>query len=93
MSLLKERIAQESIVEEVDMDMDWVRRLKAIMALGEQMVLGLAALLCLGVLLAIGNTIRLAIENRREEIIIAKLVGGTDGFVRRPFYIPVLGMA
>ncbi len=85
MSLLKARISEEAIVDEVDMDMDWVRRLKAIMALAEQMVLGLAALLCLGVLLAIGNTIRLAIENRRDEIVIAKLVGGTDGFVRRPF--------
>lgn len=82
---LRDRIVQESIVGEVDMDMDWVRRLKAIMALGEQIVLGLAALLCLGVLLAIGNTIRLAIENRREEIVVVKLVGGTDGFVRRPF--------
>lgn len=82
---LRDRIAKESIVDEVDMDMDWVRRLKAIMALGEKMVLGLASLLCLGVLLAIGNTIRLAIENRRDEIIIVKLVGGTDGFVRRPF--------
>lgn len=83
--ILKERIEQEAVVQEVDMDMDWVRRLKAIMAVGEKMVLGLATLLCLGVLLSIGNTIRLAIENRREEIIIAKLVGATDGFVRRPF--------
>ena len=41
--------------------------------------------LALGVLLIIGNTIRLAIENRRSEIEIVKLVGGTDSFVRRPF--------
>ena len=36
-------------------------------------------------MLVIGNTIRLAIENRRSEIEIVKLVGGTDAFVRRPF--------
>ena len=42
-------------------------------------------LLALGVLLAIGNTIRLAIESRRDEIVVVKLVGGTDAFVRRPF--------
>ena len=45
----------------------------------------IAALLVLGVLLVLGNSIRLAIENRRDEIIIVKLVGGTNAFVRRPF--------
>jgi cell division transport system permease protein len=41
--------------------------------------------LILGVLLILGNTIRLAIENRRDEIVIVKLVGGSNAFVRRPF--------
>ena len=35
--------------------------------------------------LILGNTIRLAIENRREEILVVKLVGGSNSFVRRPF--------
>jgi len=39
----------------------------------------------LGVLLVIGNTIRLGIENRRDEILVVKLVGGTDAYVARPF--------
>lgn len=82
---LVQSLSSEAIVDEVEMDMAWVRRLKALMAVGENMVLGLAALLSLGVLLAIGNTIRLTIENRREEIVVVKLVGGTNGFVRRPF--------
>ncbi len=81
---LADRIAAEGLVDEVQMDLAWVKKLKAMMALGRQMVLGLAALLSLGVLLAIGNTIRLEIENRREEIVVIKLVGGTNGFVRRP---------
>jgi len=41
--------------------------------------------MALGVLLIIGNTIRLAIESRREEIIVTRLVGGTNAWLRRPF--------
>jgi cell division transport system permease protein len=55
------------------------------MDLGSHLAAALAALLALAVLLVIGNTIRLLIENRRDEIIVMKLVGGTDAFVRRPF--------
>lgn len=82
---LGERIGKEAIVDEVVMDMEWVRRLRELMVLGKKVVVALAGLLGLGVLLALGNTIRLAIENRREEIIVSKLVGGTNAFVRRPF--------
>lgn len=48
-------------------------------------VLILGALLALAVLLVVGNTIRLAIQNRRKEIVVMKLIGGTDAFIRRPF--------
>lgn len=82
---LRQRLAGDPLVDDISLDMDWVRRLNAIMTLGKQLVMGLAALLGLGVLLVIGNTIRLEIESRREEIVVIKLVGGTDGFVRRPF--------
>lgn len=85
LAALGESISKNTIVESVDMDMDWVRRLREIMVLGKKIVTILASLLGLGVLLALGNSIRLAIENRRDEIIIVKLVGGTNGFVRRPF--------
>lgn len=72
-------------VELAQMDLQWVQRLYSIMALGERMTLALGCLLGLGVLLVSGNTIRLAIENRRDEILVTKLVGGTDAYVRRPF--------
>lgn len=72
-------------VERAMLDMEWVQRLYALLSLGQHMALALAALLGLGVLLVIGNTIRLAIESRRDEIVVVKLVGGTDAFVRRPF--------
>lgn len=82
---LAERLAQEPLVDEVSLDMAWVRRLQELMVLGKRIVYALASLLALGVLIALGNTIRLVIENRREEIVVTKLVGGTNGFVRRPF--------
>ena len=85
LAALAESLAQNPLVESVDMDMDWVRRLREIMVLGKKIVTILASLLGLGVLLALGNSIRLAIQNRRDEIVIVKLVGGSNGFVRRPF--------
>ena len=72
-------------VESVSFDLEWVERLFAMLQFGERLVVSLGFMLALGVLLVIGNTIRLAIENRRSEIEIIKLVGGTDRFVRRPF--------
>lgn len=72
-------------VEQAKLDLQWLQRLFGIMALGQRAVLILAGLLSLAVLLVIGNTIRLAIEARRAEIVVVKLVGGTDAFVRRPF--------
>ena len=85
LSLLVARLKSESHVESVSFDLVWLERLFAILALAERFVTALGGFLCLGVLLVIGNTIRLAIENRRAEIEVVKLVGGTDGFVRRPF--------
>jgi cell division transport system permease protein len=72
-------------VELVQLDRQWVERLRAILALGTRMADIVTALLAAAVLLVIGNTIRLEINNRRTEIEVLKLVGATDGFIRRPF--------
>lgn len=72
-------------VDLAQLDIEWLRRLAALLQLAERAVGILAALLSLAVLLIIGNTIRLAVMNRRTEIEIVRLVGGTPGFVRRPF--------
>lgn len=72
-------------VERAVLDLEWLQRLFAILDLGRQLVLALGAVLAVGVLLVIGNTMRLAIEARRDEILVVKLVGGTNAFVRRPF--------
>lgn len=82
---LQQNLRAESLIAEVRLDMQWVKRLHQFMELAQRAVLALASLLALGVLLVIGNTIRLAIENRRDEILVVKLVGGTNAYVRRPF--------
>lgn len=83
--LLKSRLESMEEVESVSADLDWIERLNSMLALGERMVASVSFFLAAGVLLIVGNTIRLAIENRRVEIEVVKLVGGTDAFVRRPF--------
>jgi len=85
LSNLQQKLEQQKHVDSVQLDLIWVKRLYQFMELGQRLVWALAALLGLAVLLIIGNTIRLAIENRRDEIRVVKLVGGTDAFVRRPF--------
>lgn len=72
-------------VATTQVDLEWIQRLYGIIDLARRFTLGLACLLALGVVLAIGNTVRLAIENRRDEILVVKLVGGTDAYVSRPF--------
>lgn len=84
-SSLKQELLSSAIVDDVRVDMDWIQRLQHILALAQRVVIALGCLLSLGALLAVGNTVRLAIESRREEIVIVKLVGATNAFVRRPF--------
>ena len=72
-------------VDLVQLDGDWVARFNAILALLRRSLLLAGGLLALGVVAVVGNTIRLEIQNRRAEIEVTKLVGGTNGFVRRPF--------
>lgn len=66
-------------------DLHWVARLQAILALGKTAVWILAIMLAVGAILVMGNTIRLHIAQRRDEIDIASLVGATRAFIRRPF--------
>lgn len=82
---LVDELNQLTGVSEVQLDMQWLQRMQQILEMGERVSLLLGFTLSLGVLLVVGNTIRLAIENRRDEILVVKLVGGTNAFVRRPF--------
>jgi cell division transport system permease protein len=72
-------------VDIVQLDTEWVSRFNAILDVVRRGVFLAAGLFALGILVIVGNTIRLDIENHRDEIEVTKLVGGSDGFVRRPF--------
>lgn len=82
---LVERLQDIDGVDRAQVDLEWVERLYALLALIERGITLLAALLAAGVLLIIGNTIRLDVLNRRDEIEVIKLIGGTDAFIQRPF--------
>jgi cell division transport system permease protein len=81
-------VAELRALPEVDiaqLDLQWVKRFHAITEIARRGALVIASLLALAVLLIVGNTIRLEIQGRREEIEVTKLIGATDAFIRRPF--------
>lgn len=84
-AVLVKKIKQEPLVERVQIDLQWVKRFAALTHIAHRGVLILGGLLGLAVLLVVGNTIRLEIQNRRDEIEITKLIGATNAFIRRPF--------
>lgn len=82
---LVRRLAGMPQVDLAQHDEAWLQRLHAMLDLARRGVSALAGLLAVAVLLIVGNTIRLDIYNRRDEIEVSKLVGATDAFIRRPF--------
>ncbi len=72
-------------VDLVKLDLLWVERLNAVLDFLRRLGLIVGGLLIATVVIVVGNTIRLDIQNRSAEIEVAKLLGATDGFVRRPF--------
>jgi len=82
---LAEQLRSDPAVDLVQYDAQWRQRLSAILELGERGAAVLAGLLALAALLVIGNTVRLDIAGRAEEIAVMQLLGADDGFVRRPF--------
>ncbi len=85
LNTLLSQLKQFPDVQFAQLDMMWVKRLYAIMNLVKSAVLVLGVFLALAVLFIIGNTIRLAVQNRRDEIEIITLLGATHAYVRRPF--------
>jgi cell division transport system permease protein len=83
--MLKNAISAIADVGTVQIDTDWVKRLNGILDVLKRVVVLTGALLGVAVMLIVGNTIRLDILNRRDEIEVMKLVGASDGFARRPF--------
>ena len=72
-------------VEIAKLDTEWLERLYTIIEIAKRSVIIVTILFAFAVLLIIGNTIRLDIQNRYQEILVTKLIGATDAFIRRPF--------
>lgn len=84
---LAERVGAYAFVEEVDFGEEWVEKIESLqrIAAGATTIVGGAFALVAGIVIA--TAIRIAVFARREEIEIMRLVGATDGFIRRPFVI------
>ncbi|MGI9235962.1 MAG: permease-like cell division protein FtsX [Woeseiaceae bacterium] len=83
--LLQEEVDNLPETDHVQVDTEWVQRFHAILDIVRQAIAIGAVLLAIAIVVIIGNTIRLDIENRRDEIEVTKLLGATNAFVRRPF--------
>ena len=82
---LRNELAKSPMVEQVQLDSAWAYKLEALLKFGRVAVLILASLLSLALIAVTFNTIRLQILTQRDEIEVAKLIGATNGFIRRPF--------
>lgn len=83
--LLQEELGNLPESDAVQADTEWVQRFHAILDIVRRAIVIGGALLALAIIVIIGNTIRLDIQNRREEIEVTKLIGASNAFVRRPF--------
>lgn len=82
---LRNELQKIQAVELAQLDSAWAYKLEAILDFARICVLVLASLLSLGLIAITFNTIRLQIVTRQDEIQVAKLIGATDAFIRRPF--------
>jgi cell division transport system permease protein len=85
LSELLKNFQQSPEVDFAQMDLQWVDRLQSIISLARLFANLLSLLLGTAVLFIVGNSVRLELHNRRDEVVISKLVGATDAFIRRPF--------
>lgn len=83
--LLLDKLKSEREVDIGKLDIEWLERLHALLNVVKDLVTVIALLLFLAVVLIIGNTIRLNILSKKDEILVMKLVGATDAFIQRPF--------
>ncbi len=82
---LVNELSKNKLVEIAQLDVQWVKRLYTFIEIANRSIWVISSMLAIAVLLVVGNTIRLDIQNRREEIEVSKLIGASDSFIRRPF--------
>lgn len=85
LAVLAAELSSRDTIDIVKIDTQWVERLNAILDFMRRVVMIASVLLIFAVIIIVGNTIRLDIQSRRDEIEVLKLLGASDGFVRRPF--------
>ena len=85
LSQLVDAIDALSGVDRVIVDSQWMSRLDQALVAAERWGLALGAAMLLGAILALATTLHLAIDARREEILVVRVIGGSPGFIRRPF--------
>ena len=85
LSQLVDAIDALSGVDRVIVDSQWMSRLDQALVAAERWGLALGAAMVLGAILALATTLHLAIDARREEILVVRVIGGSPGFIRRPF--------
>jgi len=85
MGLLNEELGNLPEADFVQVDTEWVQRFHAMLDIMQRAIAMGAGLLGAAIIVIIGNTIRLDIQSRREEIEVTKLIGASNAFVRRPF--------
>jgi cell division transport system permease protein len=81
------KLRQLPAVEDVETYQAWTERLARLVRGGVAASALLALVVFAAVLAVIGSTIRLALQRRRMEVEVLKLVGATDGFVKGPFIL------
>lgn len=84
---LAEKLSQEGGVESVEYGEEWINRFETFMILMRVFLLALGALLCLGAVLIIANTVKLSVLSRKNEIELMLLTGATPGFIKFPFFL------
>lgn len=84
-TVLANQIQELPEVDRVQLDRDWLKRLEALLGFGRAALLMLSLSVGIIVVATVFNTIRLQALNQRQEIAVARLVGATESFVRRPF--------
>ena len=82
---LKSTLSKQDGVDEVIVDGAWLKRLNALIALGQKALTIVAGLLAFAIVAVIGNTIRMQILTQQAEINLSQLIGATKSFIRRPF--------
>jgi len=82
---LLEQLAQMPEIEWMQHDAHWQQQVEGWLLLGQRLAWGLSLLFGMGSMLIAGNTVRLDLQTRREEMQVLQLLGATPGFIRRPY--------